>query len=390
MPLLSIDTAISDAVVDATAVDDSVWSSIWRQRTGDRLRCRGCGAPVHAKMRTASGLRFFAHTARSLDCPHVGETARHLELKGRFAEAFRAVGWVAELEAVGDGFRADVLASDGRRDVAVEVQLASMTADEANDRTSRHAAAGVETVWAVPERRASWAQSVATVAVNDDNEVVDSVLVPDGSARVRFAGTATIDHFVARLASGAVKMFTARAGPLTGADVGACYQLGDCATAAHEAFVERQRMEKELAAARRRALISRVHRIDAALTPKIESMTASLQAFQAWLGEHRPAMNCWFTSQLVTDPRKAALLRPHGDALILMGVSRPMWVFALAEPKKMMGNRDMRVAAWTVTDDHLLRFNKVYRPDSPCDIEQGELKRYEPGRRRRGSLRRGQ
>lgn len=334
-------------------------------------------------MRSASGRRFFAHTALSPDCPHVGETARHLELKGRFAEAFRSVGWVAELEAVGDGFRADVLASDGRRHVAVEVQLASITADGAKDRMSRHATAGVETVWAVPERRASWTESVSTVAVNENNEIVDSVLVPDGLGRVRLARAATIDHFVARFASGAVEAFTARAWPLTGGDVGACYQLGGCATAAHDAFVERQRMEEERAAARQRAFNSRLRRIEAARTPKVESMTASLQGFQAWLREHRPALNCWFTSQLVTDPGEAALLRPDGDTLILLGVSRPMWVFALAEPKKLMGNRDMRVAAWTVTDDQLLRFSKVYRPGSRCDIEQGALKRYQPGRRRR-------
>lgn len=68
-------------VIDLSCADEAAWAGVWRARTGDRLRCRACGRPLHAKLRAATGLRFFAHTVAVPECPSQGETARHLALK---------------------------------------------------------------------------------------------------------------------------------------------------------------------------------------------------------------------------------------------------------------------------------------------------------------------
>src|SRR4051794_13339713 len=98
MPLLAIDTSRNNCVLDLTKPDEHAWADVWRQRTGDRLRCRSCSQPLVAKEITRTKLRFFAHAQEVSRCPTHGETARHLQLKALFAGAFRSAGWTADLE----------------------------------------------------------------------------------------------------------------------------------------------------------------------------------------------------------------------------------------------------------------------------------------------------
>jgi len=76
-----------------------------------------------------------------------GERRAHVELKERVAELAAAHGWQPTLEAVGDGFRVDVLLErDGRR-VACEVQLSPCPISAYKERIDRYTAAGLESVW---------------------------------------------------------------------------------------------------------------------------------------------------------------------------------------------------------------------------------------------------
>jgi competence protein CoiA len=99
---------------------------------------------MRAKVSPA-GLRFFAHDpGAECELAH-GETPTHLALKAALAQAAISAGWVAEIEAGGDGWRADVLATgpDGRR-VALEAQVASRA--EAG-RTARYAQEDIGVLW---------------------------------------------------------------------------------------------------------------------------------------------------------------------------------------------------------------------------------------------------
>jgi competence CoiA-like predicted nuclease len=131
----------SAGALDATLPDVGAgisWETVHRARPRAPLTCRGCGGPVHAKV-SRGGQQFFAHDARPEHCHLLGEGLAHRLLKSALASAARQAGWTAELEAAGDGWRADVLTTspNGERRVAWEAQLAPITPDEVGDATTR-------------------------------------------------------------------------------------------------------------------------------------------------------------------------------------------------------------------------------------------------------------
>lgn len=137
---------------------------MYKVRPRAPLTCRGCGHGLHAKV-SPNGLRFFSHDAAQSDCPTAGESLAHRLLKIELVSAARAAGWDAELEVVGNGWRADVLATSphGRR-VAWEAQLAQITTDEIVDRHSTMTNDGLEVCW-VADRHRAWIGDVPAVAV---------------------------------------------------------------------------------------------------------------------------------------------------------------------------------------------------------------------------------
>lgn len=171
MPLTAIGPEGHD--LDATDCPDDTWAEVYRRRPRVELRCRGCGAPMHAKV-SAAGSRFFTHDSLNPTCPSLGETPEHRELKRRIVTILRELGCLAAIEATpstGDqgGWRADVLgiSPDGRR-VAFEVQLAPMTVDEGIERTARYARDGIQCVWVSP-RHAHWIGSLPSCHLTDED-----------------------------------------------------------------------------------------------------------------------------------------------------------------------------------------------------------------------------
>ena len=296
IPLLALDSANHDSVVDLTTIKDEEWAAIWRTRTGQRLRCRGCHAPLHAKRIDATGLRFFAHSRVEPKCPSQGETERHLGLKALFATAFRHAGWQAELEIAGDDWRADVLVVgpyDQR--VAVEVQLASLTPDDVQDRMRRHRAAGVTTLWVLSERRPRWATEFSTVLVDANDLVVDTVLLASDQRgeRPTPSRAATIDLLATRWAQGRLtpvidpeKLWTEYPHEPR---VTQYFQLDQCADKHFRlALAERERYERSAEGLRQAAAIAKHARL-----PMENAMAASLSAFKEWF-EAQTKWKCWF------------------------------------------------------------------------------------------------
>lgn len=174
--------------VDATSCPDAVWESLYRTRPRAELTCRGCQAPMHAKV-SSRGLRFFAHDAAAPKCPSAGETPEHRELKNSVAEMVRAAGWEAFVEAepgAGDrgGWRADVLAAlpEQPRRVAFEIQLSGMTPAEGKERTGRYGADGIEVVW-ISTRHARWLYEIPGVRVCRRADALGALVADRGLAR---------------------------------------------------------------------------------------------------------------------------------------------------------------------------------------------------------------
>jgi hypothetical protein len=126
------------------------------------------------------GTRFFAHHRRPEECPAAGETAFHLELKSLIAAKARALGHQVEVEAPGDGWRADVLTigPDGQR-IAWEVQRSPIAAEDVAERTVRHRASGLRTVW-LAKREWSWCAEAGALIVPDRRAPDDPWLVEHG------------------------------------------------------------------------------------------------------------------------------------------------------------------------------------------------------------------
>lgn len=101
--------------------------------------------------RSSRGLPFFAH-ARRHECPVAPESEFHLQAKLLIAQAVRDAGWQAAVEVPGltpdgTGWRADVLATDGRSRIAFEVQRSSQTLKEIRERQLKYARSGIRGMW---------------------------------------------------------------------------------------------------------------------------------------------------------------------------------------------------------------------------------------------------
>ncbi|MET8420673.1 competence protein CoiA family protein [Streptomyces sp. NPDC005098] len=194
--------------LDATRQDlgcEWEWAAIHRVRPPVALKCPECHHGMYAKV-SSLGMRFFAHAPKAPRCTLAEESMAHHLLKLELAQAARAAGWMADLEVSGPGgiWRADVLASTaGGRRVALEAQLAGITADDIRARTERMSAYGVRSCWFSDGSRIPWLGIVPSVRVahHDDGLVAVEPLA-------RFSGTVwapepsmPLAEFVARLLS---------------------------------------------------------------------------------------------------------------------------------------------------------------------------------------------
>ncbi|MFJ9646525.1 hypothetical protein [Streptomyces sp. NPDC101206] len=135
------------------------------------------------------------------------ESPDHLYLKWCLLTAAQEAGAVAAAEVSGPGgvWRADVLASDagGRWRIALEAQLAAISADDIRGRWERMLEDGVPSVWFC-YRRAPWLGVVPSVRLG---EVHDVVMVVEGLARFTAgewvkAGPITLVDFLRRVFDG--------------------------------------------------------------------------------------------------------------------------------------------------------------------------------------------
>jgi hypothetical protein len=199
------------------------WEAVWKVRPPAPLTCDECHHPMHAKV-SHTGLRFFAHASHAPSCALALETLAHHMLKLELLKAAQDAGVHAEMEVRGpDGAcRADVMTSDhgGTWRMALEAQLAPITAADITARTERMRADGVKAIWFSDRPRPPWFGVVPSVrlARPDDGQglVVAEGLVKfrqcsDGSYADRFLGSywevipATLAQFLGWAFAGAIR-----------------------------------------------------------------------------------------------------------------------------------------------------------------------------------------
>ncbi|MFU8873206.1 competence protein CoiA family protein [Micromonospora sp. SL4-19] len=93
------------------------------------------------------GVRHFAHKSAGDCASHPSETGQHLRAKSIIVAAARTAGWDAEPEVRGSNWVADVLAVQGARKVAFEVQWSAQSRDEYERRQAKYKAEGIRCAW---------------------------------------------------------------------------------------------------------------------------------------------------------------------------------------------------------------------------------------------------
>lgn len=118
-----------------------------RQRTAI-LPC--CQAEARLRVRQWGTQHFVhkrRHQAEHQICHWQPETYEHLATKTALVSASRTLGYTADTEVTGPGWRADVLVTNGHWRVALEVQWSPQTLTETEARQARYAADGVRGCW---------------------------------------------------------------------------------------------------------------------------------------------------------------------------------------------------------------------------------------------------
>ena len=93
------------------------------------------------------GLKHFVHSKSACPCNWKPESPEHLKAKVTIIEACRESGWEAVSEFSENDWRADVLAVQGRKRIAFEVQWSRQSYEETQYRQKRYKESDVRGCW---------------------------------------------------------------------------------------------------------------------------------------------------------------------------------------------------------------------------------------------------
>lgn len=146
MPLRALDT--DDRELMAPLLEYAAWEALVSEVRAGRsvLRLPCCGAAARPRSGRHT-IRHFFHHSRPEHCDYAGESREHLQLKAGIVRVLDDMGWAARTEVPGEGYRADVLAAQGDRQVVFEVQLSTQTGQVTLERTLRYRDAGLPCIW---------------------------------------------------------------------------------------------------------------------------------------------------------------------------------------------------------------------------------------------------
>lgn len=184
MPLKAL---VNGKYVIAPLMSDEEWSSlkesVKRGQSSIIMKC--CNNSGHlriSKLKT----KHFVHD-RNVDCNWEPESLEHLRIKSDIVQICANTGWTVDVEVEGDSWIADVLATDGKRKIAFEVQMSPQTYDETVNRTLKYENNDIECYWLfqkIPKHNASSSGKSNTnslyyckVAIDRDDSEIKSITV---------------------------------------------------------------------------------------------------------------------------------------------------------------------------------------------------------------------
>ncbi len=156
MPLRAI---IDNKEVISTEFTKDEWTELRKsiKASVEKIILPCCGREGH--MRTSKlGLNHFYHKATD-GCNYKPESIQHLTAKSEIIRACANNKWTAIPEYVQDDWIADVYATNGKREIAFEVQWSRQTASETHRRQERYKDSGVMTCWfmrKIPKELTGW------------------------------------------------------------------------------------------------------------------------------------------------------------------------------------------------------------------------------------------
>lgn len=145
MPIRCVN--INDEDIFSFNFDDEAWHKLAiNNKSQKNLHMKCCNACVVLK-KSKLETKFFAHARRG-ECSSAPESAEHLLGKQLIAEAVQEAGWVALTEEAGiskngEKWIADVLAVQGDKKIAFEVQWSPQTIEDTNTRQKIYKGSGV-------------------------------------------------------------------------------------------------------------------------------------------------------------------------------------------------------------------------------------------------------
>jgi hypothetical protein len=108
--------------------------------------CPECGE-LMTLATSNNSVPFFKHYPNA-DCPNSKtKSPEHVRLQIVIYQLCKKYGWSTDIEAIGDGWRADVLASNDQETYAFEVQLSSISGKQLEERSKKYRAEKISPVW---------------------------------------------------------------------------------------------------------------------------------------------------------------------------------------------------------------------------------------------------
>lgn len=139
---------INDKELVSIDIADDEWNNLKSELKSKKsvLTLPCCGQEGYLRI-SRKGLKHFVHSKSACPCDWKPESAEHLKAKVAIIEACRENGWEAIPEFSENDWRADVLAVQGQKRIAFEVQWSRQSYEETQYRQERYKDSNVRGCW---------------------------------------------------------------------------------------------------------------------------------------------------------------------------------------------------------------------------------------------------
>lgn len=148
---------LNDREIVSIDLSDDEWAKLKTDIKSNKsvLTLPCCGQDGYLRI-SSKGLKHFVHSKSANLCDYASESPEHLRAKVAIMEACRENGWEAIPEFSEKDWRTDILAVQGQKRIAFEVQWSKQSYEETKYRQERYKESNVRGCWffrIVPPKR---------------------------------------------------------------------------------------------------------------------------------------------------------------------------------------------------------------------------------------------